>query len=295
MELKKRGKYILNLTLEKIFNNQNLKYDGFKLDTYIYTPDSLFINSSTLTINEFLKNTSIFTRLKTPPISLKAILNEKYKDSPINFLKKKKEWGLAIDKSQNKCIYEMKTLVNIVRHHIYMNLRDVEAKIKNEKLSIDLLKKDLSKIMDEFFQNTKLLILEMEDLSLFFLQTDNTSEVKNSFSLALEALIIELENVFVLIQAKFQRKEYLKEFYKDEFAKILNYLDLVGKKYCMVSILKNNDKNEARHFLYRINELKKWSQNTLYIPISKSKVVAFVEHFFFRYCSCNCYDIFSCS
>ena len=278
IEFKKRGKYILNLTLEKIFNKKKIRKDGFELDLYIYTPDSLAINAQRLSINDFLKYTIVLTRFKTPPISLKTLLNKEYIHSPINFLKNKKEWGIIIDKEEDKCIYEMKTLVNIVRHQLSVNLEYVRQKTKNKSIELNLLKEDLFKTLDEFLTYSRKFINDLDEIAIFFLSPDNTSEIKRVCNLTLEAILIEMQNTFLLIKNYLQKREGLEGFFHDRFVEEINYLNLITNKYCIVSVFQNSSKNKARYFLYRINELKKWSQDTLYIPTAKSKIVEIVGH-----------------
>jgi len=255
----------LNYKLE-----QNKKYTDYTIDTYIFIPDSLDINSNTYKKTDFYNNIQSYIRFKTPTVLLQNIANGT--NSPLEILKNKFE---EIVKENNK-----DKLLNY-EHQIQMFCSILKSSIRDYVYFITEKKvlEDIKHLLNNYIDNLKDVSLKYRQLrTIITVPTISDKEfIKYCFGDEYISLTTEFYSyeLYEYIEKSSLFDDEFKKFYQKKLIEIVQFETNYRKQHNYTSIKEKNSDNEE--FTYRKSVLKKYIASILYLNTRIKEEGKFIE------------------
>ncbi len=262
--IKSHGKFQVELKIRYPVTDKKNKYS---LDLYIFSPKVLAVNNISYGINSFLRDVRIMTRISTPELSFPRLVSKDCPESPLFRIKTELEKSFTgIKIKNNKVIYELRTLANIIRVELRKNRLFLRNKIDSET-DIDL----LTEWLTEFINHIRIFLLRFREIKSMLINP----EIDDSLLLAYEWTD---ESISLTIQreaGEFYRlcqKNTETEYCSVKFANIIEgeIQHRIEKAYS-TGIPYPEKKSTGELLIYRTNLLKKWSQSAMYLNVTGSR------------------------
>lgn len=190
-EFERHDRYNFEVSLDYLIDSKQDK-NIFMLEMFGFIPHSLQINEQTYSRSSFYSDINLYTRYKTPKISLKTLINPKKTRSPLNRI------SLYLDgpiQKQSKLMYEIRMLGAISRVNIRDRLNIFAALLNSEEIF------DEKQYM-KFISRVKTLKSKLQELYEKIIQSSLTKDTKNAFSFMAQFVFVQIELRF----SKFLRK-----------------------------------------------------------------------------------------
>lgn len=263
--------FSLEFKIGFITNKNTEDINEFRINTWIFVPNSLDINRSTYTKESFYKDVKNNLRLITPVYTLKEILTEGR--GPLPRLQKALEALLEEPLDEIKIesyIYQVKMFVSIMKSALRRNVQDINN-ASEDQIIISNVKNYVSDIREIKFQYREL----SELLSL----SDTTKEQRDYFSFGDDFLgnVIE-QHTFQLMRklkgssAFDEVKPFLYQLIEEEKA----YREEKG-----FMLLKEGDEKHNSLVITQRNILKKFVESDLFLQIIKKKDGFMAQQFYY--------------
>jgi hypothetical protein len=255
-DFEQHDKYNFEVTLD-VFPSEEKK-DIFLLEMYGFIPRSLQINEQTYFNSDFYNDLNIYTRYKTPKISLKALLNPKISLSPLNRIS---SWIEDPNIKPSKILYEIRMFGAIARVNIRNQLEVYGSILKLSELNFD------EKHYIDFLSQLKALQERIRSLSHQIYHSVLSPGLKNAFNYVSQFIFVQIE----LRMSKFLKKHgsklslILKNDSIEIVEKVRKEKNLFNPKI-ELDFTKSGDK-----FEYSEGLLKKFSQRVLYLQQVRQK------------------------
>ncbi|MDC7234202.1 MAG: hypothetical protein PQJ58_13290 [Spirochaetales bacterium] len=237
------------------------KENRYRMSTVFFIPSQLGVSDSSFSRDKILSDLTVHTRFTTPRIALDDLVDSSCEASPLNRLAqlwkqepRKGDW-------RKRVIYELKTLVNIV-------LSETGRGLDENRLPME---KSFPSVVEDIIGSLLTRLQELESLPV------KKGRVKKSLIWTLEALTW-LFSDYILTTLKEWPDQEENRKRQNRLEKCFSYLGGVRKKYGW-RLPVDLDSQGAEAFVYRSHQLKKWSQESLYLSAVHSRAAERVGQF----------------
>ncbi|MEW5957383.1 MAG: hypothetical protein AB1801_06650 [Chloroflexota bacterium] len=243
------------------------KKTHYRINTYIFIPNSLDINLQTYTKADFYRDVQNYIRLKTPVLILREFTTRS--NSPLEAIEKiisVENW--ATDPHYcDRLIASFKFLTAMLKSSIREHFNLIEKRIEEATpdSNINLL---IQNLIEEFLAESQKIIAKYRSFfAVFNLPNVNTlvfSAYKfadESISLLLEESALEMLQIVEAYSRKSKRTDF-----KQKLSKFIEAEISHRRSHGYRSILKPDDQNEE--FVYRASTLKRYAASVLFLSIA---------------------------
>ncbi|NDV78392.1 hypothetical protein [Dysgonomonas sp. 511] len=270
-EVKVHDNFALEFKIGFITNNKEEDVNEFKINTWIFVPNSLDINRSTYSKGDFYKDVKNNLRLITPVYSLEEIL--KAGRGPIPRLQKAIDSLVANPSDEievESYIYQVKMLVCIVKSALRRHVQLIyKAPSDDEAVSlVESYLRDVNEIASRYRAELNKLTgagISMKQREYFLFGDDFLGNIIEQYTFQIIKFFKD-KPVFIEI------KEGLNRLLEEE----ANH-----KKKRGFMLLKRGDERHNSLVITQRNVLKKFVESDLFLQTLKKKDGLFVEQFYY--------------
>ncbi|MDH6355669.1 hypothetical protein M2132_002014 [Dysgonomonas sp. PH5-45] len=272
-EVKIHDRYSIELKSHFITNKGHANINEFKINTWVFVPNSLDINRSTYSKSQFYHDVKSNLRLITPIYSLSDILQEGR--GPLPRLQKAMERLLPDpddDKKTENYRYQIRMLMCILKSALRRDTRIICNDTSN---------KDIPAAIDRFVADIRAITKQFRDKRKMLASPGISDEHYEYFDFADEFLgnIIEQYSFQIIHSLKNSRPSVF-----EEVKAALNTLqadEVEYKRKHGYMLLKEGDEDHNRLVILRRNILKKFIETDLYLKTEKKKDGYYIEQFYY--------------
>ena len=251
---------------------RKLKLNNFTLNTFIFVPNSLDINASTYSRNEFYKDIRTNIRLITPVFLMREIVSG---DAiPLRNLEAAMN-NLAITPTR-KCLAEYEYQIKMFSAIFKSAIRDQLAYILNNALL-----EDKGKLVSEFLHEISSILNKYRDLAFIIKTPTVSTEVYNYYAFGDEFMSnLTEKELFGLIE-KLKKLNYA-DLLKLIKPSIISVLEKEREHTINCNYLKvdSESPNQNKDLIFRLSSLKKYAESDLFINAKKKRDGVFVEQIY---------------
>ena len=268
VSVKIHDKYQLEIKLNYEFEKDK-KITEYKMESFIFVPNSLGINYSTYKKDDFYNDLQSYIRIKTPVYLINKIVD--FPESPLNRLKAACE-KLAINPDEvavSEYEYQIKMFSCIVKSSVRDYANFIKTKTNPEEI------KDL---MTQYTQSTQSVVESYRGLRQILNVPTIHEDIYSIFLYGDEYLSLLTERY------NFRLLEYLKEMNIDLTENVGKRLQLFIQQEIIYrrsngydSVAVENTDNET--IIFRYSVLKKYLESVLFIDTSKRQDGQLLEQF----------------
>lgn len=263
--------FSLEFKIGFITNKKPEDINEFKINTWVFVPNSLDINRSTYTKVDFYKDVKNNLRLITPVYTLKEILTEGR--GPLPRLEKALEAlnEEPVDEVKiESYIYQVKMFVSIMKSALRRNVQDIDNRADDEVIISNV---------ENFVADVREIKSRYRSLSELLSKSNTTKEQQDYFAFGDDFLgnVIEQHSFQLMRKLKGasafdEVKPMLYQLIEDEKA----YRDEKG-----YMLLKEGDEKHNSLVITQRNILKKFVESDLFLQIIKKKDGFMAEQFYY--------------
>lgn len=243
------------------------------LDMYIFTPSQLDINEKHYGVAQFLRDLQCYTRYTHPSLPLRRLLDPDCPISPLTKIRKTLDGATTHhDIDPDKMLYELRTLVNIYR----CELREVRN-IITRRIEEGVQDSELRQKIEEMLRDESELIAQLRNMRSSFLDPRIPEMLREGLRNADEAISINTEKELFALYHLIEARPGLKDLTQIILARLQeerNHRMQAGYD----TIISADTPAENDKFNYFDSMLKRWSQSTMYMDVTPSKIGARVGH-----------------
>lgn len=270
-EVKVHDKFALEFKIGFITDNNPRNINQFRINTWIFVPNSLDINRSTYKKTDFYRDVKNNIRLITPVYSLEEIL--KAGRGPLPRLQKALD-ELAIDPADNvkteSFVYQIKMFVCIMKSALRRNAR-IARRINSDEKSIAHI--------DAYIKNVKAIALQYREMWDELNKPDVTEQQRNYFLFGDDFLGNIIEQYSFKIMTYYKGKP----IYEQVMPKLHQLIEeeIAHKKKKGFMLLSKGDEKHNSLVITQRNILKKFVESDLFLQVAKRKDGAIAEQVYY--------------
>lgn len=239
------------------------------LDMYIFTPSQLDINKEHYGVKQFLHDLQCYTRYTHPSLPLKRLMDMDCPISPLTKIRKTLENATTHrDIDADKMLYELRMLVNIYRGE----LRETRHIIR-QRISDGIQDDELFAKIDEMLNEESELLRQVRNLRSNFLDPRIPEMLREGLRNADETMSLHTEKELFSLYHLISDRPALKDLTNKILHKLQeerNHRIQSGYK----TIISADTPATNDNFNYYDSMLKRWSQSTMYMDVTPSKVAS---------------------
>lgn len=254
-------RYTLEFKIGFSKDNDEQKEGDFKMDSWIFVPDTLGINASTYSKEAFYRDYRFMVRLITPVFTLADIANPKA--LPLSRLEK---WCEIIGTPTTED--KLKRHEYMYEHQVKMFCVIVRAAMRNESNEICNNKnsaEDTKQAFGNFATQMQMIVQSYRDMKQNTRLHEATNEMKSIFDLGDEYL--SRVTIHTMLRMMDSVKKQMPNIPADTFKCFNTYIE-ENFKYARNRGFVNPSETSTRqnrNFLYRASQLKKYIESDLWI------------------------------
>ncbi|MFV0418821.1 MAG: hypothetical protein ACK5KT_08850 [Dysgonomonas sp.] len=251
--------------------NSEEDINDFRINTWLFVPNSLDINRSTYKKTDFYKDVKNNIRLITPVYSLEEILKEGR--GPLPRLQKALD-ALAINPTDEEVTesfsYQVKMFVCIMKSALRRHVQLINSSTSDEKIIVNV---------ESYVENVREIALRYREMWDELAKPDITKQQRNFFLFGDDFLgnIIE-QYAFILMRKLKGRSVYDKV--KPRLTKLVED-ELAHRKKRGFMLLDKNDEKHNSLVITQRNILKKFVESDLFLQTVKKKDGFIAEQFYY--------------
>ncbi|MDR2950489.1 MAG: hypothetical protein LBV71_14970 [Prevotella sp.] len=270
-EVKIHDNFALEFKIGFITSKNSKNLNEFRINTWMFLPNSLDINRSTYKKADFYRDVKSNMRLITPVYSLEEIL--KAGRGPLPRLQKALD-ALAIDPANDTVtesfVYQIKMFVCIMKSALRRQVQIITGTATDEKV--------ISHV-EAYVQNVRQIALQYREMWDELTKPDITKQQRDFFLFGDDFLGNIIEQYSFQIMRLLKNKPAF-EIIKPELYKLIEDEKSHKKKRGFMILEKGNDKHNSLVITQR-NILKKFVESDLFLQIIKKKDGVFAEQFYY--------------
>lgn len=252
-------------------DNKKEAVNQFRINTWIFLPNSIDINRSTYSKNQFYRDVKKNIRLITPIYSLEDIL--KTGRGPLPRFQKAID-QLLLDPSSERAsenyTYQVKMLLCIVKSALRREVSIIKV-ISDEK--------EIEQVVEHFIENIKSIAIQYREKRRDIEAVEATDKQKEYFMFGDDFLSnITEQYTFQVMQALKGKRVF--ERLKPKLDSLLEY-EIGYRKSRDYLLLEEGNKEQNSLVISQRNILKKFVESDLFLQTTKKKDGAFVEQFYY--------------
>lgn len=271
IEVKAHDDFSLEFKIGFITDKNSEDINDFRINTWIFVPNSLDINRSTYAKSDFYRDVKTNIRLITPVYSLEEIL--KAGRGPLPRLQKSID-NLAVNPKDEAAtesyVYQVKMLVCIVKSALRRQVQVIANTQDDVKLA---------SYVDSYIQDIRNIALQYREMWDELTEPDITSQQREYFLFGDDFLGNIIEQYTFQIM-KFLKGKPLFEVLKPELHKLIED-EAEHRKRRGFRLLTKNDENYNSLVITQRNILKKFVESDLFLQIVKKKDGALAQQFYY--------------
>ena len=270
-EVKIHDNFALEFKIGFITNKNPKDINDFKINTWLFVPNSLDINRSTYKKTDFYRDVKTNIRLITPVYSLEDIL--KAGRGPLPRLQKALD-ELAIDPTSEikteSFVYQVKMFVCIMKSALRRHVQIIDNTASDEKI--------ISHIKS-YAENVKEIALQYREMWEELTKPDITNQQREYFLFGDDFLSNIIEQYAFYIMRKLQESP-IYEVIKPELHKLVEN-EIAHRKARGFMLLEKEDEKHNSLVITQRNILKKFVESDLFLQIVKKKDGALAQQFYY--------------
>lgn len=270
-EVKIHDNFALEFKIGFITSKNSKNLNEFRINTWIFLPNSLDINRSTYKKADFYRDVKSNMRLITPVYSLEEIL--KTGRGPLPRLQNALD-ALAINPTDDTVTesfaYQIKMFVCIMKSALRRHVQIMSAITSDEKISLHV---------DAYIQNVKQIALQYREMWDELTKPEITKQQRDFFLFGDDFLGNIIEQYAFQIMRQLKDKPVF-SLIKPELYKLIEEEKNHKKKRGFMLLEKGNDKHNSLVITQR-TILKKFVESDLFLQIIKKKDGLFAEQFYY--------------
>lgn len=252
------------------------KVNEYHVDTYIFLPKNLFINSHTYSRDHFYRDMQRYIRLKTPAVLLSKLISSGA-DSPYAKLADSLK---ALGENPG----ERKALFAACEEHLKMFCSIMKSALRDEELFLEkfFFKEDLPFLTEKYFSSVTSILEKFRSLSQFLETPAVTDQERQLFALADEFLSLTVTRYYGKLWAFLEGKKANGRDFSGILSKTATLCreeEDYRKSMAYPSLLSPANDNEE--LLYREGVLKKAMASILFLQTSTRRDGVILENILF--------------
>ncbi|MDH6310414.1 hypothetical protein M2451_003300 [Dysgonomonas sp. PFB1-18] len=270
-EVKVHDNFSLEFKIGFITNKNGKDINEFRINTWVFVPNSLDINRSTYKKNDFYRDVKTNMRLITPVYSLEEIL--KAGRGPLPRLQKALD-ALVIDPADEvkteSFVYQVKMLVCIVKSALRRHVQIIKATTTDEKTL---------EHVEAYIRDIREINLRYRELWDELSKPDITKQQREYFLFG-DDFLGNITEQYTFQVIRLLRTSTLFEAVRPKLHKLIEDEIAHRKKRGFMLLDKDNEKHNSLVITQR-NILKKFVESDLFLQIIKKKDGFFAEQFYY--------------
>ena len=271
-EVKIHDNFALEFKIGFITSKNSKDLNEFRINTWMFLPNSLDINSSTYKKADFYRDVKSNMRLITPVYSLEEIL--KAGRGPLPRLQKALD-TLAIDPANDAVtesfVYQIKMFVCIMKSALRRQVQIITGTTTDEEI--------VSQV-NAYIQNVRQIALQYREMWDEITKPEITKQQRDFFLFGDDFLGNIIEQYSFQIMRLLKDKAAVFETIRPELYKLIDDEKKHKGKRGFMLLEKGNDKHNSLVITQR-NILKKFVESDLFLQIIKKKDGLFAEQFYY--------------
>lgn len=270
-QVKVHDNFSLEFKIGFITNTEPEDINDFRINTWLFVPNSLDINRSTYKKADFYKDVKNNIRLITPVYSLEEILKEGR--GPLPRLQKALD-TLAVNPADEVVTesfsYQVKMFVCIMKSALRRHVQLISSSTSDEKIRDNI---------QSYVENVREIALRYREMWDELAKPDITKQQRNFFLFGDDFLGNIIEQYAFILMRKLKGRTMLEKV-KSELAKLIEDEIAHRKKRGFMLLDKEDEKHNSLVITQR-NILKKFVESDLFLQTVKKKDGFIAEQFYY--------------